>query len=134
MRRPIGPDVRLTHRADRAVVEPLGHQPVALEGHSLVSHLRGDLVLARGLGQGAGLVDRARERLLAVDVLSPLDGRHRDDRVIVVRRAHDDGVDPLLLVEHFAEVFVFPGPWILVERVRRVAPIDVGQGYDVLAR
>ena len=88
----------------------------------------------RGLGQGTGLVDRAGERLLAVDVLSPLDGRHRDDRVRMVRRAHDDRVDPLLLVEHLAEVLVFLGPRILVERVRGVVPIDVGQGHDVLAR
>ena len=132
VRRPIGPDVRLPHRADRAVLEPLGHQPVALEGHALVSHLRGDLMLPRGLGQGTGLIDRVGERLLAVDVLSALDGRHRDDRVVMIRRAHDDRVDPLLLVEHLAEVFVFRGPRILVEGVRRVAPIDVGQGHDVL--
>ena len=115
MRGPIGPDVRLPHRADCAVLDPLGHQPVALKSHALVSHLRGNLMLPRGLGQGAGFVDRVRERLLAVDVLSPPDGRHRNDRMRMVRRAHDDRVDALLLVEHLAEVFVFRGPWILVE-------------------
>ncbi len=120
------------HWANRAVFEPFGHQSVALEGHTLVSHLRGDLVLSRGRGQSTGLVDRPGERLLAVDVLSPLDGRHRDDRVQMVRRAHNDRVDSLFLVEQFPEIFVFRGPWILVERVRRVAPIDVGQRDDVL--
>ena len=123
----------LAHRPDGPVPQPLVDQPVALEGHALVAHLRGDLVLARGLGQGAGFVEGAGQRLLAVDVLAPLDGRHGDDRVRVVGRADDDRVDALLPVEHLAEVLVLGGLGVLLERVGRVAPVHVAQGHDVLA-
>src|SRR5208283_1943319 len=57
MRGPIGPDVRLAHGADGAVLDPLGHQSVALEGHALVAHLRGNLMFSRGFSQGTGLID-----------------------------------------------------------------------------
>ena len=111
MRGAVRPDVHLPHGADGAVPDPFVDQPVALERHALVAHLRGDLGLARRLGHGAGLVHRAGQRLLAIDVLAHLDGRHRHDGVGVVRRAHDHGVDVLLLVQHLAEVLVASSPW-----------------------
>jgi hypothetical protein len=116
-----------------AVREPLVDEPVALEGHALVSHLRGHLVLPCRLGQLPRLVDRARQRLFAIHVPSTLDGGHGDDRVRVVGRAHDDAIDALLLfVEHLAKILVLLGLRVAIERARRVVPVHVGQRDDVL--
>ena len=53
-------------------------------GVPLVAHLRHHAGRLRGLGQLAALVQRVRERLLAVDVLARADRRHRGDGVDVV--------------------------------------------------
>ena len=46
-----------------------------------------------GVAEGTALGDRQRGRLLQVDVLAGLDRGDRDERVPVVGRADDDGVD-----------------------------------------
>ena len=52
----------------------------------------------------------------------------------MVGRAHHHGVDLRLHgVEHFAEILERPGLGIAFERAAGVAPVDVGQGNDVLA-
>ena len=102
-----------------------------VEGVPLVAHLRDDLVLLGGLHQLADLVDRVRQRLLAVDVLAALDGGHGGHRVGMVGRGDDDRVDLLVhLVEHLAEVAELLGLGIVLEGVggascrspRRTAP------------
>ena len=123
----------LAHRADGAVGEPFVDEPVALEGHSLVAHLGGDFGLARRLRHRSGLVNRAGQRLLAIDMLAQLDGRDGDDGVRVIRRGDHHGIDALLLVEHLAEVLIPLGGWVLLEGLGGVVPVHVAQGHDVLA-
>ena len=49
-----------------------------------------------GVAHGAPLGDGQRRRLLQVDVLAVLHRGDRDQRVPVIRRADDDGVDVLV--------------------------------------
>ena len=137
--RPVRPALHLADLADRAGVEPLLHQAQPLLGVSLIAHLGHDLVLARGLGQGACFADRARQRLLDVDVLAELHRRHRDDRVGVIGRGDEHRVDVLLLLEHRAEILVkdrlrelVGGAAPLHRRGCRVALVAVAERDDVV--
>ena len=94
--------MHLAHRPDGAVGEPFVDEPVAFERHALVAHLGGDLGRARRLCHGPRLIDRARQGLLAIDVLAVLDGRDGDDGVVVIRRGDHHRINALLLVEHLA--------------------------------
>src|SRR5262249_52124797 len=78
--------VRLGHGTDGASPDVLAQQPVTCSTVPLVTHLRGDLVLARLLGQLPGLVQTPRQRLLAEDVLAELDGTDGGRRMMVVWR------------------------------------------------
>ena len=85
--------------------------------------------------------DRARQRLLDVDVLAELHRRHRDDGVVVIGRGDDHRVDVLLLLEHLRGS---PGtsppsgtsPEVPLRRHRRLgglALVAVAQRDDVVA-
>ena len=101
------PDVDLLDLAERAAADQLQGAAERAAVGALVAHGRGHLVLAGQLAQGPRFVERAGQRLLAEDVLAGADGGGRDDRVGVVGRGHDDGVDLLAhLVEHLAEVAI----------------------------
>ena len=85
-------------------------------------------------GQLAGLVDRLRERLLAVDVQPALEGAHGDRGVHVVGRRDVDRVEVLLLVEQLAPVLVdLDVREPLLDR-RRVPQVDVGHGDELEVR
>ena len=74
-------------------------------------------------------------RLLHVDVLAALDGRHGDHGMGMVGRGHDHRVDVLLLVQHDAEILVPLGRAGYLSKVLAAyAGIDVAQGHDVLGR
>ena len=130
--RTVRPRVRLAHLADEPGLEPLADLADALAGVTLVAHLGHDLVRARGLGQGAGLEDIMRDRLLDVDVLAAAHALHRDVGVGMVRRSDDDGVDVLALVEHDAEVGERVGLRELLDRPGAAPEVQVAQGDDVL--
>ena len=92
---------------------------------------------ARLLGDPAehlALVDRQRQRLLAVDVLARLHGVDADLGVPVVGRADDDGVD-VLAVEELAVVLVdvgLPFADVLVSLARSACRlVDVADGEEV---
>ena len=71
----------------------------------LDAHLRDDLRLARGGGNLPGFVNRVRQRLLAVNVLAALNGRHADGGVHVVRGGNAHGVDRLVdLIQQFSPI------------------------------
>ena len=124
--------MRLAHLADEPGLEPLADLADALAGVTLVAHLGHDLVRPRGLGQGAGLEDIMRDRLLDVDVLAAAHALHRDVGVGMVRRSDDDGVDVLALVEHDAEVGERVGLRELLDRPGAAPEVQVAQGDDVL--
>jgi hypothetical protein len=73
-----------------------------------------------------------RERFLHIDVPADADGGQRDDRVGVVGRGHDHGVDVLLLVEHLALIAIDFGPGKLLERLGGVTLVHVTERHDVL--
>ena len=62
--------VRLDDIADGPAPDELDQAAIALAAMALVAHLREDLVLLGGLGQGAALVDVVGQRLLAEGVLA----------------------------------------------------------------
>src|SRR5438105_10791471 len=71
----------------------------------LAAGLKDALCLARDRNQPFALVNRQRERLLAVNVLACFHRGQVDERVPVVRRAIDEGVNVVAL-QQFAEVLV----------------------------
>ena len=80
------------------------------------------------------LVDRARQRLLAIDVFAQLHGRHRGHRVGIVGRADHHGVDlAVQLVEHLAEIDIPLSVRELPVRIFRPALVHVAQRHEVLA-
>ena len=133
MRGAVRPDMDLAHRPDGAVGEPFVDQPVAFERHALVAHLGGHLRLPGRLGHRPRLVNRARQRFLAVHVLAVLEGRHRHHGVEVIGRGDHHCIDALFLLEHHPEIAVVPGLGIFFERVGGIVPVHVAQRDDVLA-
>ena len=120
------------HVADRAVPDPLAKHADRVGRMPLVAQLRDHLVLGGGLHQRADFADRVRQRLLAVDVLAALDGRHRHHGVRVIGGGHDYRIDGLLHpVEHFAEVLELPGGGVFLAETGGRRRIDVAQGHDV---
>ena len=119
------------HRADCAISDPFVDLAIAFEGHALVAHLRGDFRFARGFGDCAGFVNGAGERLFAIDMLAHANGGHRNDGVIVIGRADNDGIDAFFLVEHLAEIFVAFGFRISFESFGGVIPIHIAERDDI---
>ena len=66
----------------------------------------GDLGLACGDGELAGLVNRVGKRLFAIDVLAHLERHHRDWRMQAVRGGHHHAVDVLFGLQQPPEVAV----------------------------
>ena len=100
------PGVHLAHGANRAVLDPLDRLAMPLARAAMVAHLRRHARLLRDARDQTRLTDVVRERLLAVHVLAGLHREDRDERVQVVGRGDEDGVDRLFLLEHDPEVFV----------------------------
>ena len=93
------------HVAERVAAQQINGVAEFRVGRPLVAHLRGDVVLLRSQPHLAGFLDRARQRLLAIDSLAGLHRHHRDHRVVVIRHAHRHRVDALADgVEKFTEV------------------------------
>ena len=93
----VGPRVDLLDRADGAVADELAAVLTPLGGDALGSHLGDDAGLAsRNLGQPSVLPRALRERLLTIDMLAEIHGRHRDRRVHVVRGRAANGVEVLV--------------------------------------
>ena len=80
-----------------------------VEGMALVAHLRGDFGIFRSPRHFAGFLNGPSERFLDVDVFVKLHGGERDRGVHVVGGGHQDGVNVLLAVEHFAIILVALG-------------------------
>ena len=121
----------LADRADRAGPDQLGQQPGLFARLALVAHLRGDLGLLGDLAHLAGLVDRVRQRLLAVDVLAHLHGHDADHGVQVVGRGSHHRVDVLLGFEHLAEIGVVLGVGEFLGETRQDVLVHVAEGHDV---
>ena len=129
---PVGEGLHASDLADLAVPDPVADLADALVGGALVAHLRGYLVLGGQLGEQAGFVDGAGERLLHVDVLAGLDGGSGDDRVRVVGRGDHHGISLVQhLVEHHPPVLVALGVGIALEDVGSIFPIHVAQADDL---
>src|SRR5204863_9538072 len=101
-------------------------------GRSLITHLRGDLVLGGDFAHESRLGDIVRERFLGVAVLADAHGQYAGVCMLMVGRADDHGLDVLLLVKHDAIVVVLRSPGKLLESGSGPAFIDVAQGDYVL--
>ena len=99
--------VPLLHFADHPVVHELHRGTVLGRGMNLDSHLGVKFVFLCVFGQGAGLENIVRERLLAIDVQAHAHGRHRHRGVHVVGYGDVCGVEVLaLLLQHFPPVCI----------------------------
>ncbi len=131
---PIGPAVDLADLADRAVADQLDDPPRAVKGVPLIAHLRDDIHLAGDFAHPPRLVNRMRERLLAIDVLAHPHGQHAGRGVVMVGSRDDDRVDVLALFEHLAVIFVLGNVRIFLVRFGRALVVGVAQCDDVLVR
>ena len=100
----------------------------------LVAELGDDLLLPGLRHQGANLVDRVGQGLLAVDMLAEPQGRHAGDGMGVIgsRDRHHIGL-LAHLVEHPAEVLELRRLGEAFERARRSAIIHIAETDDVVA-
>ena len=128
----VAPGIDLADLADGAVPNPFADEADAFAGVALVAHLSGEFALARGLGQGAGLVDIVSERFLEVNVFAGLEGGQGDDGMGVVGRGDHDRLDVLLFIEHLAVVGPDSCLGIFFEDFGGVVVVHVAQGDDVL--
>ena len=133
--RPIGPEMHLAHRPDRAGLDQLADLARAIARVALVPHLGHDLgVTTRVVRQHSHLAHGPRQRLLNVGVLPRLHRKHSGRGVRMVGRGHGHRVDALrLAVEHLAIVLVAFRLGIGLERVFSALPIHVAQRVEVLA-
>ena len=105
--RTVGPDVNLMHLPDESVLDGLDRAAQAICGAALVAHLRDELSIFGHLTQIARLINRLRQRFLAIHGLVPLHRRRRHNRVHVIRRRNRHRINLTShLVEHLAEIFV----------------------------
>ena len=133
MGRTIGPNMRLAHGANRAVLEPFGYLAIPLERHALVAHLGCDLCLSGGFGHHARFIHCAGQWFLTINMLAHFHCCDRHDCMVMIRRAYHYSLDAFLLVQHLAEIFVAFGVGILLERLGGVVPVHVAQGDDIFA-
>ena len=99
----------------------------------MVPHLRRELgVFLRELGQDVGFVNRVRQGLLRVNMLAEPKRRGRDNRVRVVGRGADHGVDVLELVKHHAEVIERLGGLMHFQRTLDRVVVDIAEGDNTL--
>ena len=123
--------MHLAHRPDGAVGEPFVDEPVALESHSLVAHLRGHFCLPRRERQRARLLHGAGERLLTINVSSELDRHHARRSMVVVRYAHCDCVQRFLGLKQLAIIPVTFRRGEFCARTVQVVLIHVAERDDV---
>ena len=83
----------LSHLAKGTGTNDLQDAAVIPFGVDLGTHLRRQLLLGRHAGRDSSLVDRVRQRLLAVDMFAPPHRAHARWSVNMVGRADDDRVD-----------------------------------------
>ena len=126
-------------RADGPGGDVLGHAADRLAAIALVAHLRQDLLLPGGLGQGIALGDVVGQRLLAEDVLAVVDRADGGRGVVVIGRGDQHHVEVLVaLVEHLAVVVEDLGLGRVLDAVLHhlgdVLLVHVDQGDEVLAQ
>ncbi len=122
--------------AQAAVVDELNRLP---HGRTAAVHgpdLDDAVVVRGGLDHPPPFPHRVRRRLLDVDVLARLQRPDGRQRVPVVRRGDDDGVD-VLVVHHAAQILHEPGPegghvleTLVVDPLRGQIGVDVAQRFD----
>ena len=116
------------------VLDGLPHGWAAAVHRADLDHLA---VARRRLDHPASFPDGVRRRLLDVDVLSGLQRPDRRQRMPVIRRGDDDGVD-VLVVEHAAHVLDEvrlegrdAGELLVVDARRLEVGVDVAQRLDL---
>ena len=127
------PHVHARDRADLAGLDDLDDAAIVVAGVDLRAHLRDGLLLGRQVAHLAHFVHRMGQRLLAVHVQPAPQRPHDRNRVRVVGRGDDHGVEVLFLVEHLAKVDVGLGLGKPLGHLAQVQRIDVAQGDDIFA-
>ena len=95
-----------THQADlpELAAPDILHRLGEMERTPLLGpHLDNPVMLSRRRHHGSAFTDADGKRLLYIDVFTRLAGEDGGQRVPMVRRAHDDGID-VLAVKHGAEI------------------------------
>ena len=98
--------MNLADCADGSRPDGFGDETGAFAGLALVAHLGGDFGFGGNFGHHPGFVNGVGERFLAVDMFAKFHRSDADDRVVVIGSGNHDGIDVLLLFEHFTVIGV----------------------------
>ena len=122
------PDVDVLELSDASVADQLAREPEVFVAPLLAAGLENALRVAHGLHEALALVNRQRQRLLAVNILARLERGEVHERVPVVRRAVDDNMH-IIALEQLAEILVELrlGPSLLGLREVRVVHVAHGE-------
>src|SRR6185437_14314897 len=130
--RPVRKAKDLRDVADDTGTIPVDQQPNPVTGSSLVAHLGHDLIPGSRFGEHPDLIDIMRQRLLNVDVLTQLHGRHADNGVHMVGRRNGHRVDVfMLLFKHFAVILVTFGLREFLYCIRGATVVYVAENSDI---
>ncbi len=130
----VGPDVHFVNGTDGAGLDPFDNAPAIIVRVTLIAHLRHDTCSFRLLEKHTRLSHRSRERLLDVDVLAQIHCCYGRDRMGVVGRGDNDGVDVRLhLIEHLPKIGISRSVGKAFEGFGRAVPVDIRQRDDILA-
>ena len=120
------------HGTDGAGLNQFDHAAVVITRVNLCAHLSGEFfVCCREASNRARLEYRVGKGLFTIDMFSQPQGGARCDRVSVVRRADDNGINVLLL-QHLAKVGIRFRLGEFRFCCREQALVNVAKGDDVL--
>ena len=134
-------DVSFPNRPDGAIADPLHHGAAIFGGMALNARLHdGFGVPLFGGYHCSHLMDRVRQRLLAVDVFAHFHRRYGGVGMGVVGGAHHHRIHRFVhFLEHRAPIVKAFRRWVLLHGFYRrpwaatSAPVHVAQGNDILA-
>ena len=126
------PGVHLPHLPDRAALHELHCSAVGSGGMDLRSHLRDELRLFCHHPQLPRFMHIVRQRLLAVDMLAAIEGRHRRGGMGVVGGGDIDRIDLARhLIEHPAEVGKLFRVCMLGCGGAQIVGVDIAQRHHI---
>ncbi len=129
--RPLGtPDVNAADRSNYPRLHDFHHAAIVVPRVDLRAHLRNQFVLCRRLHHDANFVDGMGQGFLAIHGLACLHGQHGRNRVHVVGRADNDGVNAFV-VKQLVKILKKHGLWMRLARLAGPVAIDIAKGHYV---
>src|SRR5690606_940705 len=122
----------MLHLSDQAFLNPLHRRAITNRRGNLGSKLSNHASLDRMLGQNSDLRNIMAHRLLAIHMLAGINGRHSNNKMVMIRHRNIYGVDILfLLLKHFPPIGIQSSPWNLLCSLFQMVFIHITKGHDL---